>query len=103
MKFRNQARNLRYDIQAVHYIFCTWGHLSDMVFLPTLSAAPYLSGTPLLIEQYRKDMVRTAWESAIEELADSLAFDTWRGLPDEPETLDVAPWENLEYKTEESR
>lgn len=91
--FAYQARKYRYDYQAVHYLWVCEGIASEMVFLPTASTEPYLSGRPLIIDEQRLYDRSMRWQTAVNELADALAFDIWAGLPDEPEILELKPWE----------
>lgn len=92
-KFENQARNFQYDIQAAHYLWVTENHLAEMVFLPTANSEPYLSGTPLLIDEQRMYDRKMRWDLAAKELDASLIFNHFKGLPDEPIYLDLKPWE----------
>jgi len=93
VNFLKACRNFRYDIQAVHYLYVS--QLKEMIFLPTGSTAPFLSGSPVMISEDRLSQVAFTWGRAIDDLADSLTFDIWQGLPKDIQTLDIAPWEQI--------
>lgn len=90
--FQRQAVNFGYDIQAVHYLWVSEG-IQEMIFLPTSSAEPYLSGQPVMMSFERLLHRESQWNSALYELAESLESGIYRGLPDEPIELDLKPWE----------
>jgi len=92
-EFKRQARQYGYDWQAAHYLWVCSGEVAEMVFLPTGNSEPYLSGTPLCIDPTRLHDRKMRWNNACFELARCLAADTWPGLSDEPEYLDLKPWE----------
>ena len=93
ISFLKSCRNFRYDIQAVHYLWVS--NLAEMIFLPTGSTAPFLSGSPVVIAEERLSQVEFTWGNAIEDLADAITFDSWQGLPKDIQTLNIAPWEQL--------
>jgi hypothetical protein len=92
-KFESAARSFQYDIQAAHYLQVCSKNLTEMVFLPTGSTEPYLSGTPLLISEQRLYDRTQRWHIACHELAESLETGIYKGMPDQPEILELKPWE----------